>query len=196
LAVALAIRSSVGESRSTSTLPASPAPWFCGASPICGAGPWSVAGAPQVDEDDPAPPPVPEAGDVVAVEPLRPPGAVVAVVPVGPLVSVEPVVSVIPVVSVVAVESVPPPLVSVVEPVWEPVPGREPAVVDDVGPLPEDVVVALAGVPFAPDGDGLAARAGEIATSPTTPAASGNRNRRCMAASSGDLSIFANSRPE
>jgi hypothetical protein len=146
-----------------------------------------------VDEDDPAPPPVPEAGDVVAVEPPRPPGAVVAVVP---LVPVVPVASVVPVVSVVAVESVPPLLVSVVEPVWEPVPDREPAVVDDVAPLPEDVVVALAGVPFAPDGDGLAARAGEIATSATTPAASGNRNRRCMAASSGDLSIFANSRPE
>jgi hypothetical protein len=35
----LAIRSSVGDSRSTSTSPASPAPWFWGASPTWGAGP-------------------------------------------------------------------------------------------------------------------------------------------------------------
>jgi hypothetical protein len=180
LAVALAILSSVGESRSTSTLPASPAPWFCGASPICGAGPWSVAGAPHVDDDDPLLPPDPEAGAVVAVEPPRP-GAVVAVAAV---------------VSVVAVEPVPPPLGAVLEPGWELAPDPEPAAVDDVAPLPEDVVVALAGVPLAPDGDGGAARAGEIATSPTTPAASGNRNRRCMAASSVDVCIFANSRTE
>jgi hypothetical protein len=190
LAVALAIRSSVGESRSTSTLPASPAPWFWADSPIWGAGPWSVAGAPQL-VDDPVPPPVPpEAGAVVAVAPVEPPrpGAVVAVAPVAA------------VVSVVALESVPPPLVPVVEPVWEFAPDPAPAVVD-VAPLPEDegagfpdvVVAALAGPPFfAPDGDGLAARAGEIATSPTIPAASGNRNRRCMAASSFHLCIFAN----
>jgi hypothetical protein len=140
-----------------------------------------VAGAPQAEDDDPPLPPVPEGGAVVPVEPLRPGGSVVALVSVGPLVALEP---------------VPPPLVAVVEPLCEPAPGPEPAVVDDVAPLPEDVVVALAGVPFAPDGDGDAARAGEIATSPTTPAASGNRNRRCMAASSIDSCIFANSRTD
>jgi hypothetical protein len=142
-----------------------------------------VAGAPQAEDADPPLPPVPEGGGVVAVEPLRP-GPVVALVLVAA------------VVSVVAVEPVPPPLVAVVEPLCEPGPDPEPAVVDDIAPLPEDVVVALAGVPFAPDGDGGAARAGEIATSPTTPAASGNRNRRCMAASSIDSCIFANSRTD
>src|SRR3954451_22579937 len=101
LAVALAIRSSVGESRSTSTLPASPAPWFWADSPIGGAGPGSVTGAPQL-VDDPLPPPVPPgAGAVLAVVPVEPfrPGAVVALV------------SVAAVVWVVAVESIPPPLV-------------------------------------------------------------------------------------
>jgi hypothetical protein len=137
--------------------------------------------------DDPVPPPVPpEAGAVVAVVPVEPPRA-------GPLVAVLPVAAVV---SVVAEESVPPPLVSVVEPVSEPAPA-----VVDVAALPEDedapfpdvVVAALAGLPFfAPDGDGLAANAGEIATRPTIPAASGNRNRRCMAASSVHLCIFAN----
>src|SRR5260221_12667418 len=85
LAVALAIRNSVGEMRSTSTFPASPAPWFWGASPIWGAGPWSVAGAPQVDVDDPPPEPdpdpEPEGAAVVALEPPRPGAAVVAVAP-------------------------------------------------------------------------------------------------------------------
>jgi hypothetical protein len=64
----------------------------------------------------------------------------------------------------------------------------DPDIVDDVapepdGPFPVDDVVALAGFLPAAAVDGSAARAGEIATSPTTPAASGNRNRRCMAAS-------------
>jgi hypothetical protein len=112
------------------------------------------------------------------------------------LVSVVALVSVAAVVSVVAVEPVPPPPVAGVEPLWEPAPDPEPPIVDDVAPFPDDVVVALAGVPFAPDGDGGAAKAGEIATSPTTPAASGNRNRRCMAASSIDSCIFANSRTD
>src|SRR5207302_6346373 len=70
----------VGESRSTSTLPASPEAWFWGASPICGAGPWSVIGAAQFDDDepepepepDPDPDPDPDGGAVVAVEPPVP----------------------------------------------------------------------------------------------------------------------------
>ena len=39
LGEAFATRSSVADSRSTSTVPASPAAWFCGASPTWGAGP-------------------------------------------------------------------------------------------------------------------------------------------------------------
>jgi hypothetical protein len=113
---------------------------------------------------------------VVAVEPPRPGAAVVAVVP---LESVEP---------LAPFESVEP-LVAVVELAPEPPPGPdpelepEPDIVDDVAPIDDVVVVALAG-PLAPVGvDGSAARTGEIATSPTTPTASGNRNRRCMPAS-------------
>jgi hypothetical protein len=94
--------------------------------------------------------------------------AVVALVPVDPVESVEPA----------------EPLVAVVElpePPLEPDP--EPDIVEDVAPFDDVVVAALAG-PLAPVGvDGSAARTGEIATSPTMPAASGNRNRRCMPAS-------------
>jgi hypothetical protein len=65
----------------------------------------------------------------------------------------------------------------------EPEPEPEPDIVEDVAPIDDVVVVALAG-PLAPVGvDGSAARTGEIATSPTTPTASGKRNRRCMPAS-------------
>ena len=63
----------------------------------------------------------------------------------------------------------------------------EPASGSDGSPAPESsagavVVVALAG-PCSAAGDGCAARTGENARSPTMPAANGNRNRRCMAAS-------------
>ena len=47
-----------------------------------------------------------------------------------------------------------------------------------------DVLVALDGLLPGLAGDVPAANAGEIATRPTVPAASRNRNRRCMAASS------------
>ena len=78
--------------------------------------------------------------------------------------------------AVVPVVAVPP------EPPPEPDPEFD--IVDDVAPVDDVVVVALAGPGFlAPNGAGPAARAGEIATSPTMPAASGNRTRRCMAAS-------------
>ena len=74
---------------------------------------------------------------------------------------------------VVALESVPA-VFAVVELAPAPVPR----------PFGEDVVVAFAGPGPAFEGDGSAANTGEIATRPTTAAASGNRNRRCMAASS------------
>jgi hypothetical protein len=101
---------------------------------------------------------------------------VVALVPVVPLAPPE---SVEPLVPPVAVVELAP------EPLLGPGPELEPEfdiVVEDA-PIFDVVVVALAG-PLAPAGvDGSAARTGEIATSPTMPAASGNRNRRCMPAS-------------
>src|SRR5436305_3768102 len=155
LGVALATRSSVGDRRSTSTVPASPAPWFWGASPTWGAGPWSVWGGAQLLDEPGAPeePPGPGAGAaVVGVEP-----------PLPPLVGVEP-------------ESVDPEL-------GEPESAEPP--LDDGSPLDGavDVVVALAGPLAVLDGlwpalagDGSAAKTGEIATRQTTPAVSGNRN--------------------
>jgi hypothetical protein len=112
---------------------------------------------------------------VVAVEPPRPGAAVVAVVPLGPVEPLAPFESVEPPVAVVELAPEPP---------LGPDPVPEPDIVDDVAPMDDVVVVALAG-PLAPVGvDGSApARTGEIATSPTTPTASGNRNRRCMPAS-------------
>ena len=53
-------------------------------------------------------------------------------------------------------------------------------VVDDI--VDDDVDLAGAEPPF--PGAEFAAKAGEIATSPTMPAANGNRNLRCTAASS------------
>jgi hypothetical protein len=68
----------------------------------------------------------------------------------------------------------------------EPESDPDPASVDEVlslAGLPDSEDVFLDGFPAA-DGDGSAAKTGAIATSPTTAAASGNRNRRCIAASS------------
>jgi hypothetical protein len=176
LGVALAIRNSLGESRSTSTLPASPAPWFCGGSPTWGAGPWSVWGGAQLLDDPGAPPPWrgggadPDDPDPDGAEPDDPGPDVGGGVGL-PFPSV--------LLPVVALESVPA-VFAVVELAPSPA----------LAPLGEDVVVALPGPDPAFAGDGSAANTGEIATRPTTPAASGNRNRRCMAASS----IFCNFR--
>jgi hypothetical protein len=117
-----------------------------------------------VDDDDP--PPEPEGGGGEPAEPPEPPE------PEGG--GGEP-------------AEPPEPLGAVVELAPEsplgPDPEFDPAIVEDVAPIDDVVVVALAG-PLAPSGvDGSAARTGEIATSPTTHAASGNRNRRCMPAS-------------
>ncbi len=116
---------------------------------------------------------------MVAVEPPRPGAAVVAVVPLESVEPLAPFESVEPLVAVVGLAPEPPPGP---DPELEPEP--EPDIVEDVAPIDDVVVVALAG-PLAPVGvDGSApARTGEIATSPTTPTASGNRNRRCMPAS-------------
>ena len=69
-------------------------------------------------------------------------------------------------------------------PALEPEPESDPGLAPGSEPVPgselvAEVVVAFAGGAFVAFGvDCSAASAGEIATSPTTPAASGNRNRR------------------
>src|SRR5688500_2450191 len=76
LGVALAMRSSVSDRRSTSTSPASPAEWLWAGSPTWGAGLRSVSGGAQFVDVDPEP----ERGAVVAVVAEESPLRVVAVV--------------------------------------------------------------------------------------------------------------------
>jgi hypothetical protein len=77
-----------------------------------------------------------------------------------------------------------PPFDPPLDPAFDPPSGPpESALVELVELLDRVELVALAGAEPLPGDDGWAARAGEIATRSTTPAANGNRNRRCMAAS-------------